>query len=205
MPELPEVETIRRNLAGRLENTVISRVEVHLPRLIKRPLLPEFVSGMTGAVIRAIRRRGKHLLFDLSDGKHLLIHLRMTGRLTIEDCHREGSGARVSFHLVDGRILQYADSRTLGVIALLGSTPEREWPSLARLGPEPLTEGWNDGYLHSKTTGRKLAVKSLLLDQTVVAGVGNIYADEALFEAGIDPRRPAASLGPDECRRLAEA
>ena len=203
MPEMPEVEIIRRYLDKQLTGQRIMGVELLLPRQIKWPE-PEGYRAM--AIVRTIagmNRRGKYLLMALDNGSELVFHLRMTGRLVYEpDGVNHDSHARLLFQLDGGGLLVYGDTRTLGTLYAL--SPGERWRihGLAEMGPEPLTEDFTPAYIQQTAKGRRTAVKSFLLNQKYIGGIGNIYADEALFLAGIHPLRPVGSLSAAECQRL---
>ena len=202
MPELPEVETIRLALAPHVEGRRIATLEVLDPRWC-RPVAPaELQDAVTGRRIVALRRRGKYLCFDLGAELLLACHLRMTGNF-LYDAPAETPYQRAMLGLDDGHAIRYCDARRFGTADLLAGGPEQERFFGARLGLEPL-EGKLDGStLREMAAGRRVAVKSFLLDQRHVAGIGNIYADEALFRAGVHPLRPAGSLRPLQYERLA--
>jgi formamidopyrimidine-DNA glycosylase len=201
VPELPEVETIRRQLAPHLEGRTIAAAEILDPRWT-RPLPPAAVEqGMRGARIESVGRRGKYLLWSLSGGRHLLIHLRMTGSLLFDPSIEPGH-TRVRLELDDGHRLLYVDPRRFGTGHLVSSGGELEAYLDARLGVEPFTDAFTDDHLRRIARGRKAPVKSFLLDQRRVAGIGNIYADEALFRAGIHPLRAAGALTRGDWSRL---
>jgi formamidopyrimidine-DNA glycosylase len=203
VPELPEVETIRRDLLPRLVGRAFSGVRV-LPgaeRVLQCPSPAEFCRALPGRRIEDISRRGKYLLFHLSDGRHLVVHLRMTGALL----HRRKGAAddpylRISFSLDDSSELRYTDLRKLGSMWLV----EEPEAIVGKLGPDAL-EGLTWQTLRALTDGRSAAIKAVLMDQRALAGLGNIYSEEALFAGGIHPRRPAESLAGDELRRLGKA
>jgi formamidopyrimidine-DNA glycosylase len=193
MPELPEVETIRRQLAPHLEGRRIREVEI-LDARWTRPLDPEVVrAGLQGAVVQEVLRSGKYLNLVMSDGRHLLMHLRMTGSLLF-DPRTEPLHTRVRFGLDGGHRLLYVDPRRFGTGHLLADAAGRDAYLAARLGAEPFTPAFTAPYLRQAARGRRAPVKAFLLDQRRIAGVGNIYADEALFRAGIHPLRPAGGL-----------
>ncbi len=204
MPELPEVETIRRDLSGEVEGRTVRSTRVHRPDILMNLPSPEaFRARVAGRTVRALDRRAKYLLFRLDDGRVLQVQLRMTGRFALgrerPDPEEYGHIA-AELELDDGRTLWYDDVRRLGGFRLLsGEAWERE---SRRLGPEPLSEGWGADALARALSGRRAPVKNLLLDQELVAGIGNIYASEALHAAGIDPRRPAGELDEEEVERL---
>lgn len=206
MPELPEVETIRRQLAPKVAGRVITAVEIALPRLIKHPDIVCFEREIAGKVIEGLERRGKYLLFRLAGDLTLIIHLRMTGRLF----YRAAEIARdahtyVVFGLDNGFEIRYADSRTLGTIYLMTDAELPQIKGLDEMGPEPLTPAFDLPYFQHLLVNRKTKIKGLLLDQRRVGGLGNIYVDESLALAGIDPERQANSLSSDEIRRLYHA
>jgi formamidopyrimidine-DNA glycosylase len=193
MPELPEVETIRRQLAPHLEGLTIEDVEI-LDFRWTRPEPPEYVAGLlAGAKIKHVNRAGKYLIWELDDDRHLLIHLRMTGALLF-DPPEEPPHTRVRFTLSKGHRIAYVDPRRFGTATLLLSRQDRNAYLAKRLGPEPLTPEFTVEHLRKAAKGRKGPVKSFILDQHQIAGVGNIYADEALFRAKVHPLRPAGAL-----------
>jgi formamidopyrimidine-DNA glycosylase len=204
VPELPEVETIRRQLRPHLEGRTILKVEI-LDWRWTRPERPEDVAeGLRGAVVEALGRSGKYLELALSDDRHLLIHLRMTGTLLI-DPPIEPAHTRVRFELSGGRRLVYVDPRRFGTGHLLYGSEARERYLGARLGAEPMTADFTVDYLRAAASGRRAPVKAFVLDQRRIAGVGNIYADEALFRARIHPLRAAGTLNRTQLARLREA
>jgi formamidopyrimidine-DNA glycosylase len=201
MPELPEVETIRRQLAPHLEGRRIRRAEI-LDARWTRPVDPGLVQvGIKGAVVERVLRSGKYLDLALSGDRHLLVHLRMTGSLLF-DPGAEPHHTRVRFHLDAGHKLLYVDPRRFGTGHLLTDAAERDAYLAARLGAEPFTPAFTAVYLRQTARGRRAPVKAFLLDQRRIAGVGNIYADEALFRAGVHPLRPAGALTSAQWVRL---
>lgn len=203
MPELPEVETIRAALAPALEGRQLVQVAISDARLTA-PRRPDAVArALTGDRVGRVGRRGKYVVFELSSGRHLLVHLRMTGSFRL---HRNGSldndpYRRAVVRLDDGSDVTYRDVRRFGTWTLLG--PDEVEPYLgARLGPEPLERDFSAAALGLALRGRRAALKSALLDQRTAAGVGNIYADEALWRARIHPVRPSGSLDEAEVARL---
>jgi formamidopyrimidine-DNA glycosylase len=204
MPELPEVETIRARLAPRLAGRRFERVEIADPRLT-RPDPPEAVAAaLEGERVRAVHRRGKYLVVEFESGRHLLIHLRMTGN--VEHPARGGIDAdpyrRAVVRLDDGSDVAYRDVRRFGTWTLLEPGQLADYIGARRLGGEPLERGFTTRVLTKALAGRRAPVKAALLDQRAAAGIGNIYADEALWRARIHPLRPAGSLTPDEIARL---
>ncbi|MGH2907340.1 MAG: bifunctional DNA-formamidopyrimidine glycosylase/DNA-(apurinic or apyrimidinic site) lyase [Solirubrobacterales bacterium] len=203
MPELPEVETIRRQLAPVVEGRTIEAADVSDARWVL-PLRPAtFERRVTGRSIESLERRGKYFVFKLDDGSALLMHLRMTGNLLYLDGSddEQRSHLRGQLWLEDGGSLAFVDPRRFGTAELVKSTDEY---FATRLGPEPFGEDFNGELLHRLTRKRKTPVKAILLDQKTVAGVGNIYADEALYRAGIAPQKRAARLTRAQCDALAE-
>jgi formamidopyrimidine-DNA glycosylase len=201
MPELPEVETIVVELRPHLVGRQILAAEVLWPRTLATPDRTSFVDRLQGARITDLSRRGKYLLFRLDSGDSLIIHLRMTGRLEIvpgDSPLRAGLHVRAWFDLSGGECLVFTDARKFGRIWLAHDAGE----VLGALGPEPLNWEFDSARLAGRIRKRRVAVKTLLLDQTVMAGIGNIYADEALHLAGIHPLRPGASLSDAEIERL---
>jgi formamidopyrimidine-DNA glycosylase len=201
MPELPEVETIRRQLAPHLEGRTIERVEI-LDRRWTRPDRPARVAAqLRGRTVEHVGRAGKYLVWTLSGDRFLLIHLRMTGALLF-DPGPEVLHTRVRFELDAGHRLIYVDPRRFGTGHLVIGAAARDEYLSARLGVEPFSREFTAAHLRQAATGRKAPVKAFLLDQRRVAGVGNIYADEALFRAGIHPLRPAGRLTAAQLARL---
>ncbi len=193
MPELPEVETIRRQLAPHLEGRTIERAEILDARWTRPDPLGPVQSELTGATVRHVGRAGKYLVWELSGERFLLVHLRMTGTLLF-DPDVEPVHTRVRLALDDGHRLVYVDARRFGTGHLVHGVDGRDAYLAERLGPEPLTEAFTPEYLRASARGRSAPVKAFILDQRRIAGVGNIYADEALFRAGIHPLRAAGRL-----------
>jgi formamidopyrimidine-DNA glycosylase len=203
VPELPEVETIRRQLAPHLEGRTILEVEI-LDWRWTRPERPQDVeAGLRGAVVQDVGRSGKYLVFGLSEDRHLLVHLRMTGTLLIDPAI-EPAHTRVRFELSGGRRLVYVDPRRFGTGHLLYGSEARDQYLAARLGVEPMTPEFTVEYLRLIASGRRAPIKAFVLDQRRIAGVGNIYADEALFRARIHPLRAAGTLNRTQLARLRE-
>jgi formamidopyrimidine-DNA glycosylase len=203
LPELPEVETVRRDLAPALTGRRIKSVAVTRDRAVRRQPHDEFVALLRGRVINDVRRHGKFLIFDLDDGDAMIGHLRMSGQLRIA---RRDDALMKHTHVVidldDGSQLRFVDPRTFGELyidALDGTRPR----SLAHLGPDAIAR-ISDAAFYQRLVGQRRVsnVKSALLDQTTVAGVGNIYADEALFAARVHPRRVAPSITLDEAAAI---
>jgi len=203
MPELPEVETIRRALAARLVGRRIAGL-VQRRADLRFPLPPALERRVVGRTITAIGRRAKYLLVDLDDGHTLLLHLGMSGRLVLG-----GPPGRAHEHLTfafdDGRALRFIDPRRFGMLDLAPNASLREHPRLRHLGLEPLAAGFDGRALRAALAGRRSALKVALMDQRIVVGVGNIYASESLFAARLSPRKTAGWLGPRQAARLAGA
>lgn len=221
MPELPEVETVARDLQRWVAGAVITDVEVRWERTVRHPQPVErFVAELRGARIARVGRRAKSVLLTLADGRVMTVALRMTGALIVAPPGTpDDRYARVVFALADGRELRYRDVRKFGRIGLFDGgglrrrkvTKRRVRESrpayrvgdvFARHGPEPLARTFSAERLAERLRGRSARLKSLLLDQSFVAGIGNIYADEALWRARLHPLRRADSLSPEEVRRL---
>src|SRR4029077_1427113 len=232
MPELPEVETVARDLERWVAGAEIADVEVRWDRTIRHPQPPErFVAELQGAVISRVGRRAKSVLLQLADGRVMTVALRMTGALVVAAPGTpDDRYARVIFRLADGRELRYRDVRKFGRIGLFeggslrlrrravrggraGSRTRRRAVAeprtayrigdvFGRHGPEPLSPSFSARRLAERLQGRSARLKTLLLDQSFVAGIGNIYAGEALWQARLNPLRPANTLSPEEVRRL---
>src|ERR671916_847481 len=206
MPELPEVETIRRQLAPAIEGRRLERIEVRDPRWCD-PAPPEAVSdALNGRLIERLWRRGKYLVVSFEDDVHLVMHLRMTGNLLLVPADAEEPGhLRVVMDLDDGNRLLFVDVRRFGTgDVLLGSDALAEYFS-SRLGVEPLSPDFTADALRALARDRRAPVKAFLLTQERVAGVGNIYADEALFRARLHPLRPVGTLRRGQIASLREA
>ena len=201
MPELPEVEVTRRGIAPQVAGRRISAVAVREPRLRWR--VPEAVRGLAGRTVRSVGRRAKYLLLDCGDG-HLIVHLGMSGSLRVLPLDAT-PGKHDHFDLVLGdRMLRLRDPRRFG--AVLWTTAGLDThPLLRHLGVEPLSRALDGRRLHALTRARPTAIKLFIMDSRRVVGVGNIYASESLYRAGIDPRTPAQRLTPERCARLARA
>ena len=198
MPELPEVETIRRELESRLVGKTFVGVTLHWPRTVQIPSIEAFKRGLAGQTIRELDRRGKYLIVRLESGDSLILHLRMSGSLLIEPGCQSDPYTRTVFRLDDGGRLCFRDPRKLGVMWLVKDADE----VVGKLGPEPLDEMFTLDVFRHRLGRRSAPIKAVLCDQGIVAGIGNMYADEALFAAGIHPLRPADSLSKAQMERL---
>jgi len=202
MPELPEVETTRRAIAPYIEGKTVTGVLVRNAGL-RWPIPAELTSTLPGQKIRSVDRRGKYLLVHCGRGT-LILHLGMSGCLSVvPSTTAPGKHDHLDIVLDDGLSLRFNDPRRFGTALWTDDDPLRH-RLLARLGPEPLTDGFDGAYLFEKSRGRKMAVKQFIMDSHVVVGVGNIYANEALFRAGIHPERHVGELSRGDCSRLAE-
>lgn len=201
MPELPEVETIRLTLQGKLTGRMIQNVEVNHARMVEGRPVEEFVRLLKKKTIHGLERRGKYLLLELDKGLVLALHLRMTGQLTVEPAGIPRANATyLVLELDNGTELRFRDQRKFGKAFIY--TKDQVPVSLSKLGPEPLTDEFTPDLLQQRFSRHKLAVKKALLAQEIVAGIGNIYADEALFLAGIHPARLVDSLNGEELKQL---
>ena len=201
MPELPEVELTRRRLEPELAGKRIERVVVRTPKL-RLPIPKELATVLPGRTIRSVGRRGKYLLLDCEAG-WLIVHLGMTGFLRfIAEPASPGRHDHLDLCLDNGSVLRFHDPRRFGAVAWTTDAPAGH-PLLAGIGPEPLTKAFEGDYLFKVSRSRRVFVKQLIMNGATVAGVGNIYANEALFRAAIRPDRPAFSLTLPECERLA--
>jgi formamidopyrimidine-DNA glycosylase len=225
MPELPEVETVMRGLAAVLDGRRIARAVTTRPDL-RWPFPPRLAERLTGSTVAGFRRRGKYMLMRLDSGESLLIHLGMSGRMVarpmagpavpwmgptgrFSDARGHNGPPEAHEHLIieteDGMRVGFVDPRRFGSVDLVPTAAEDAHKLLAGMGPEPLEEGFTAAVLDAALEGRATPIKAALLDQRVVAGLGNIYVAEALFHAGISPRRLAASVPGARSRRLVAA
>ncbi len=207
MPELPEVETVRRGLLPVMEGAVIARADVRRPDL-RWPLPDRMAERMAGARVERLRRRSKYILADLSTGETLILHLGMSGRILIampessamipgvfhSDEPVPAKHDHVIFEMESGARITFNDARRFGAMDLVATGVADDHWLLAQLGPEPLGNAFNEDWLIARMRGRRTPVKSVLLDQRTVAGLGNIYVCEALHRAGISPRRQAGRI-----------
>lgn len=206
MPELPEVETIVADLRPHLIGRTVVRAELRFPSIVRHPEPEMFVDSITGLRIEAVGRRGKFILIALDAARLLVVHLGMSGQLRLVDSAAEITNhTHVMLDLDDGRQLRYRDPRRFGRL-LLGTEEELLTSgTLPKLGPEPIDPSFDAEELYKRFRRRRASLKSLLLDQAMVAGVGNIYADESLHRAKLRPDRAAGSLSRKSVRRLHES
>ena len=206
MPELPEVETVCRGLAPVLEGRVLIRVEQRIDAL-RRPLPPDFASRIEGRRVNRVGRRGKYILFHLDSGDVVIIHLGMSGRMTIHagDAPEPARHDHVVFHTDRGHHIVFNDARRFGAMDLAREIALHRHPLLAHLGLEPLGNEFNGETLAALLKGRRTPIKAALLDQRLIAGIGNIYASEILYHARLSPRRMAYTVAGARVERLAAA
>jgi formamidopyrimidine-DNA glycosylase len=197
MPELPEVETIKNELAPWVVGQSFTQVAILDTELVCDGSAEEVRRGLIGQKVESLERRGKYLIFHLSNGRSLIIHLRMTGVLLLNP-RGVDRYARAVFHLSDGHRLVFSDRRRLGLIWLVDDADT----VVGKLGPEPFDESFTPGTLGQRLSRHHIPIKAALLDQCIVAGIGNMYADEALFAARIHPLRKADALSPAEVQTL---
>ena len=210
MPELPEVETVRRGLLPVMQGREIAHAEVRRPDL-RWPFPKDMATRLTGQTVTALRRRSKYILADLSSGETLIIHLGMSGRMLISgdqlgQFHHESVAPSKHDHVVldmsGGARITFNDARRFGAMDLAPTDAvEAHW-LLSDLGPEPLSNAFHEDYLADRLRGRNTPIKSALLDQRVVSGLGNIYVCEVLFRAGLSPKRKAGRISESRIRRL---
>jgi formamidopyrimidine-DNA glycosylase len=206
MPELPEVETVRRTLAPIVGAQIVAAWDsgkgLHMQRKPPRKQL----RALIGARITALRRHGKYLLVDTSSPLTLLVHLGMTGRLLVVPAHQpRAKHTHLALELADDRSLRFVDARRFGQIAVLERGRERAHAALADLGPDPIVDGIDSAALYARAKLRRTPLKAFVLDQSVLAGVGNIYASEALWRARLRPTTRCNRLTPATAKRLATA
>jgi len=205
MPELPEVETVRRGLALKMSGRHIIKAELRRQDL-RRPFPPMLARTLTGARIGKLARRGKYILIELDDNGTLLLHLGMSGRITAGPADLpHAPHDHVVLTLDDGTVVRFNDARRFGLLDYMRRGEEAAHPLLAGMGPEPLEPGFDGKYLARKLAGKMTPIKAALLDQKIVAGLGNIYVCEALYRAGISPRRLAATVTGARADKLAKA
>lgn len=205
MPELPEVETIRRTLAEHVEDSIIKEIKLFWPSAVLGWQDKSFEELVTGRRIERIQRRGKYLLIHLDEELTLIAHMRMTGRLNYYPDHQEPEKhTHVVFRLDQGEI-HFSDTRKFGRIQAIPTPLCISESSLNKLGPEPLEEGFTPIVLKDRFGTKKLLLKAALLDQTILAGMGNIYVDEALFQARLSPERRLDTLSEEDISKLHQA
>lgn len=206
MPELPEVETISRSLDRLVRGRTIAGAELLRQRLAPETAISDFATIFNGRTINWVNRRGKHILFDLSGEKTLIVHLRMSGRFSLLPEERENPKfTHAVFHLGGGERLVFDDQRHFGLMKIVDTPQLYEAKEIAKLAPEPFSDEFSEDYFYRVLTASKRPLKELLLDQTKVCGVGNIYASEAMFAAGLHPAMLAAKVSRPRSIRLRDA
>ena len=201
MPELPEVETIRRGLSEVFLGKSIKAVAINRYDL-RRPIPKTFAALLTGRQIRAIDRRGKYLLLRLDDDSVIIIHLGMSGRMVIGGAEELGRHDHVVFYFADGQEIRFNDPRRFGSMDITTVSRLSSHPVIRGLGIEPLTPEFTEKWLAQRLYNRRAPIKNLLMDQTIIAGLGNIYVCESLFQAGISPRRSGSNVKGVRLKRL---
>mgnify|MGYP002478645711 FL=1 len=217
LPELPEVETVRRGLIPAMEGARIAQADIRRAGL-RWPFPPRLAERLTGARIHRLRRRSKYILADLDAGETILLHLGMSGRIIVSGWgephvpgqfhHGHPAPARHDHVVLDmdnGARVTFNDARRFGALDLVTTAEAEAHPLLAVLGPEPLGNAFSAAHLAERFKGRKAPIKAMLMDQRIVAGLGNIYVCEALFRAGIHPARPAGRIGSARLESLSQA
>lgn len=206
MPELPEVETVRMGLAEALQGHRLTRVSINRADL-RKPFPPDFARRLTNRRVQHVRRRAKYLLLDLDRGETLIMHMGMSGRFTVygHNAPHNGKHDHVVFETDDHKHVVFTDPRRFGLMALAATGEVDSDPLFAGIGPEPLDDKFTAAGLSAALKGKRTPIKAALLDQRVVAGLGNIYVCEALFRAGISPRRLASSVAGARAGRLVPA
>lgn len=204
MPELPEIETIKRIVEPQIRGLTIVNVLVNRPEVIAYPTADEFCEDVTGQAIGSMARRGKFLIIHLGNQNKIILHLRMTGCLLVTPAdYQPEKHTHIVMQLSSGMELRFSDTRRFGRFWLIRKDEKDTYSGIEKLGLEPLSAECNAEYLQSRLQKRKKAIKECLLDQSVIAGIGNIYSDEILYRARINPSAPASSLSISEWERLA--
>ncbi|MCX2560425.1 bifunctional DNA-formamidopyrimidine glycosylase/DNA-(apurinic or apyrimidinic site) lyase [Acetobacter farinalis] len=204
MPELPEVETVMRGMQSALQDHVISDVILHRHDL-RWQIPADFRQCVSGQTITGFRRRGKYILIRLSNNLSIVLHLGMSGRIVLDSPATPAPHEHVIFITADGRRCGFVDPRRFGMLDLIPTAQEDDYKFLAGMGPEPLEPAFTSAVLQAAFKGRKAPVKTVLLDQKTVSGLGNIYVCEALFRAGTHPQTASGSLKPREISGLVRA
>lgn len=205
MPELPEVEAIRRVIEPQIQGLAIEQITVNRPEVVAHPTSNLFCRRLVGQIFDHVLRRGKFLVIMLKSGDRIIIHLRMTGCLLVTPTdYPEEKHTHIVFSLNNGKELRFSDTRRFGRFWLLKKGEADTYSGIKKLGKEPLGSDFTSEYLFRELGQRKKTIKECLLDQSVIAGIGNIYSDEILFMAKIYPARPANSLTAEEWKCLAK-
>lgn len=202
MPEMPEVEQVRKTLTPHIKGKIITNVEIFLDRLIQHPTPEAFIKGLIGKTIEDVGRKGKYLVLKTADNQKLIVHLRMTGALIAQDSDMPAPKyAKIKFTLSDNITMWFTDIRTFGTLYLVTDN-DTYIEGYETLGPEPLSDGFNVEYLTPLAAKSRKPIKTFILDQKIIAGLGNIYADECLALAKILPMRLANTLNDAEITEL---
>lgn len=204
MPELPEVETVMRGMQIALQGHVISDVILRRPDL-RWQIPADFRQLVAGQTITSFRRRGKYILMRLSNNLSVVLHLGMSGRILLDSPLTPAPHEHVTFITSDGRRCGFVDPRRFGMLDLVPTEQEEHYKFLASMGPEPLEPGFTGATLHAALGGRKSPIKTALLDQKIVSGLGNIYVCEALYRTGLHPQTVASTLTRQDTKRLVQA
>lgn len=204
MPELPEVEAIRRAIEPKIQRLTVEKILVNRPEVIAHPYADEFCSRLTGQTFAGMKRRGKFLIFLFESGARAIVHLRMTGCLLLTPADfPEEKHTHLLFRLSSGEELRFSDTRRFGRFWLLQREEVDLYSGIEKLGKEPFDPAFSAEYLSDQLGKRKKAIKECLMEQSVIAGIGNIYSDEILYRARLSPARPANGLTAEEWERLA--
>ncbi len=199
MPELPEVETVKNEILPHITGRTITGIDLEWEGIVKEPSPEEFCSGLKGQKILGISRHGKYMIVSLSSGEYLVIHLKMTGSLIVQKSTDEPPRfTRAIIHLDDGNSVFFRDPRKFGALRLVKDKDR----IVSKLGPEPLEDDFTPGILAERLSKRKAPMKALLCEQSLIAGIGSMYADEALFASGVHPLRLPESLSKEEIEHL---
>lgn len=203
MPELPEIETIKRVVEPQIQGLVIENILVNRPEIIAHPTATEFCKEVTGQAISAMTRRGKFLIINLDNRNKIILHLRMTGCLLVTPSdYPPEKHTHITMQLSNGMELRFSDTRRFGRFWLIRNDERDTYSGIEKLGLEPLSDEFNAEYLQARLGKRKKTIKECLLNQSVIAGIGNIYSDKILYRARINPAAPANSLSVSEWERL---
>lgn len=205
MPELPEVQTVVNELNLSVLNKKITGVKVHVAKLLKNSTVTQFQAFLTGEKIEKISRKGKYLIFDLTSAKKMVSHLRMEGKYFFENQSTPYDHKHVLVQIeFKDEVLRYHDTRRFGTFNIYENDDHLHSNELAKIALDPIDPQFNGVYLHNKIKDRTRAIKTILLDQSIVSGIGNIYADEILFACQINPSTPAVKITLKECELLAK-
>lgn len=205
MPELPEVETIKNVIEQQINGLVIDSITVEQPEIIAHPTAEKFCSTITGQTIASMSRRGKFMIINLNSGDCIILHLRMTGCLLVTPSdYTKENHTHIVFSLSNGMQLRFSDTRRFGRFWLIENGENDIYSGIHKLGIEPFDNMLTSDYLQEHFAKRKKAIKKCLLEQSVIAGIGNIYSDEILFKSKIHPSRPANSLTAEEWNILSK-